>query len=82
MAVNGSLTSWWALEHNELWPELAGLFTKDKPQMLQHRGPVQFINSCGLSAFVRRAKELAAAHGERFEPPQLLIDMAAKGESF
>jgi 3-hydroxyacyl-CoA dehydrogenase/enoyl-CoA hydratase/3-hydroxybutyryl-CoA epimerase len=25
---------------------------------------------------------LAQAHGERFAPPQLLRDMAAKGESF
>lgn len=48
----------------------------------QHGGPLQFINSCGLSQFVARAKELAAAWGERFEPPQLLIDMAAKGEQF
>ena len=45
-------------------------------------GPLQFINSCGLPAFVQRAKELAAAHSERFKPPQLLIDMAAKGETF
>jgi 3-hydroxyacyl-CoA dehydrogenase/enoyl-CoA hydratase/3-hydroxybutyryl-CoA epimerase len=48
----------------------------------QHGGPLQFINSCGLTAFVKRAKELATAHGERFEPPQFLIDMAAKGETF
>ncbi len=48
----------------------------------QHGGPLQFINSCGLSTFVDRAKELAAAYGERFEPPQLLIDMAAGGDTF
>lgn len=48
----------------------------------QHGGPLQFINACGLPKFVARAKELAAAWGERFEPPQLLIDMAAKGEQF
>ena len=48
----------------------------------QHGGPLQFINSCGLSAFVERARELATAYGERFEPPQLLIDMAAKGQIF
>ncbi len=48
----------------------------------QHGGPLQFINGCGVQPFVDRAKELAAAYGERFEPPQLLIDMAAKGETF
>lgn len=48
----------------------------------QHGGPLQFINACGLPEFVERAKELAAAYGERYEPPQLLIDMAAKGEKF
>jgi 3-hydroxyacyl-CoA dehydrogenase/enoyl-CoA hydratase/3-hydroxybutyryl-CoA epimerase len=29
---------------------------------------------------VARARELAAAYGERFEPPALLVDKAAKGE--
>ena len=48
----------------------------------QHGGPLQYINSVGVQAFVDRAKELAAAYGERFEPPQLLLDMAAKGEQF
>lgn len=48
----------------------------------QHGGPLQFINSCGLPAFVKRAQELAMAHGARFEPPQLLLDMAATGETF
>jgi len=48
----------------------------------QHGGPLQFINGCGVQAFVDRAKELAAAYGERFEPPQLLIDMAAAGKTF
>ena len=48
----------------------------------QHGGPLQFINGCGLQAFVDRAQELAAAYGDRYQPPQLLIDMAAKGEKF
>lgn len=48
----------------------------------QHGGPLQVDPACGLPAFVKRAKELAMAHGVRFEPPQLLLDMAAKGETF
>ena len=48
----------------------------------QHGGTLQFINAVGLPEFVARAKELAKTYGERFEPPKLLIDMAAKGERF
>ena len=36
----------------------------------------------GLSAFVRRADELAAAYGDRFRPTDRLREMAEKGESF
>ncbi len=36
----------------------------------------------GLPAFVEEADRLAARYGERFEPPQLLRDMAAAGETF
>ena len=43
---------------------------------------LQFINAYGLPEFVERARELAAKYGERFEPPQILIDMAEKGETF
>ncbi|TAK68829.1 MAG: 3-hydroxyacyl-CoA dehydrogenase [Actinomycetota bacterium] len=47
-------------------------------------GVLQFINSYpgGIAAFVARAQELAARHGERFEPNQLLLDKAASGEKF
>ena len=48
----------------------------------QHGGTLQFINAVGLPEFVARAKELAKTYGERFEPPQLLSDMADKGETF
>jgi 3-hydroxyacyl-CoA dehydrogenase/enoyl-CoA hydratase/3-hydroxybutyryl-CoA epimerase len=48
----------------------------------QHGGTLQFINAVGLPEFVARAKELSKTYGERFEPPQLLINMAAKGERF
>ncbi|MHC4214883.1 MAG: 3-hydroxyacyl-CoA dehydrogenase NAD-binding domain-containing protein [Planctomycetota bacterium] len=45
-------------------------------------GTLQFMNSYGLPEFVERSRELAAKYGERFEPPQILIDMAEKGETF
>lgn len=48
----------------------------------QHGGTLQFINAMGVSAFVERSRELAAKYGERFEPAQILLDMAAKGEAF
>ena len=48
----------------------------------QHGGTLQFINAMGVSAFVKRSRELAAKYGERFEPAQILLDMAAKGEAF
>ena len=48
-----------------------------------HTGGVyQCVNAYGVKAFADRAKELAAKYGEAFEPPQLLLDMAAKGEIF
>jgi 3-hydroxyacyl-CoA dehydrogenase/enoyl-CoA hydratase/3-hydroxybutyryl-CoA epimerase len=45
-------------------------------------GVLQYINFIGLPEFVKRANELAVKHGERFTPPKLLVDMAAKGETF
>ncbi len=45
-------------------------------------GTLQFINAYGVRDFVNRCRELAAAYGERFEPPQLVVDMAESGESF
>ena len=48
----------------------------------QTGGVFQAINAYGLKAFVERSKELAAKYGEAFEPPQLLIDRAEKGELF
>jgi 3-hydroxyacyl-CoA dehydrogenase/enoyl-CoA hydratase/3-hydroxybutyryl-CoA epimerase len=43
-------------------------------------GAAQFINSVGVAKFVARADELAKKYGERFAPPKLLRDKAAKGE--
>lgn len=48
----------------------------------QTGGVFQAINAYGLQAFVDRAKYLAGEYGEAFEPPQLLIDRAAKNEQF
>ncbi|MFN3229664.1 MAG: 3-hydroxyacyl-CoA dehydrogenase NAD-binding domain-containing protein, partial [Asticcacaulis sp.] len=45
-------------------------------------GPVSLIDSVGLKAFVETCDRLTAAYGSRFAPPQLLRDMAAKGETF
>ena len=48
-----------------------------------HRGgPIGQIQSVGVAAFVGECDALAARHGPRFAPPQLLRDMAARGESF
>jgi len=44
-------------------------------------GALQFINYVGTAKFVARADELAKKHGDRFAPPKLLRDKAAKGES-
>ncbi len=45
-------------------------------------GAIQYLNQYGLDKAVARATELAAKYGERFNPPQLLKDKAAKGELF
>ncbi|MFG2820484.1 3-hydroxyacyl-CoA dehydrogenase NAD-binding domain-containing protein [Kitasatospora sp. NPDC048365] len=47
-------------------------------------GVLQYINGydSGLPGFVARARELAAAYGERFEPPATLVRMAEEGATF
>ncbi len=45
-------------------------------------GTLQYINDYGINNFVKRAKALADKYGERFTPPQILIDMAEKSERF
>jgi len=47
-----------------------------------HGGALQFINAMGPAAFVARARELAAAHGPRFEPAPIVVTMAADGGRF
>ena len=45
-------------------------------------GTLQYINDYGLDAFVERSRELANSYGPRFDPPEILLDMAKKGETF
>ena len=45
-------------------------------------GTLQFVNDYGISAFRDRAKELADKYGERFAPPELLLEMISKGKTF
>ena len=45
-------------------------------------GTLQFINAMGLEKFITRSRELAAQYGERFEPAQIVLDLADKGEVF
>ena len=42
-------------------------------------GALQFVNHVGAAKFVERADALAKKCGERFAPPKLLRDLAAKG---
>jgi 3-hydroxyacyl-CoA dehydrogenase / enoyl-CoA hydratase / 3-hydroxybutyryl-CoA epimerase len=54
-------------------------------------GVLQYINgyvapshahATGLPGFVRRARELAAAYGDRFDPPASLVERAERGETY
>ncbi|RBP63082.1 short chain enoyl-CoA hydratase /3-hydroxyacyl-CoA dehydrogenase [Brevibacterium sanguinis] len=47
-------------------------------------GVLQYVNQYegGLSGFVGRANELAAAYGDRFAPPESLIERARTGATF
>ena len=45
-------------------------------------GTLQYINDFGLDKLVIKAKEFASKFGPRFNPPALLKEMAAKGETF
>ncbi|MEM1192542.1 MAG: FAD-dependent oxidoreductase [Pseudomonadota bacterium] len=44
-------------------------------------GPMSHIDTIGLESFVRKAESLAQQYGERFNPPQMFRDMAAKDET-
>ncbi|SEM69741.1 3-hydroxyacyl-CoA dehydrogenase / enoyl-CoA hydratase / 3-hydroxybutyryl-CoA epimerase [Pseudomonas sp. ok272] len=45
-------------------------------------GALQFINQYGVKDFVARAQYLAGQYGERFTPPALLLDKAAREALF
>ena len=45
-------------------------------------GALQFINQYGLQDFIGRAQYLAEQYGERFSPPALLLEKAARHELF
>lgn len=45
-------------------------------------GPFGWLDMLGAERAVEIAEALAARHGDRFAPPALLRDMAAKGDSF
>ncbi len=45
-------------------------------------GVLQYINTYGLTNFVTRAQELAQRFGQRFNPPQMLIDMSTQQLNF
>ncbi len=44
-------------------------------------GPIGWINTLGSARFAADCKRLAAAHGERFTPPAVLLRQAASGEA-
>jgi 3-hydroxyacyl-CoA dehydrogenase / enoyl-CoA hydratase / 3-hydroxybutyryl-CoA epimerase len=45
-------------------------------------GPLSYIEQVGVARFSDECDALAAAHGERFAPPDMLRRMAAHGETF
>lgn len=45
-------------------------------------GVISYIDAMGSRAFVDLCGRLASGHGERFKPNRLLLDMAAKNETF
>ncbi len=47
-----------------------------------HGGALQFINAMGARRFVERARELAAAHGERFAPATVVVHLAERDGVF
>lgn len=45
-------------------------------------GPFRYVDSLGAKAAVELMEQLAAKHGARFKPAQVLVDKANKGEGF
>ncbi len=47
-----------------------------------HGGVISYVENIGLPQFLKECEALAETYGKRFEPPQLLRDMAARGQRF
>ena len=47
-----------------------------------HGGALQFINAMGAKRFVERARELEAAHGARFAPAGVVVNLAETDGTF
>ena len=45
-------------------------------------GTLEFANDYGIQEFEKQAQKLAKKYGERFAPPELLIEMAANTQTF
>lgn len=45
-------------------------------------GVLQYINTYGIRAFADRAMELKNHYGDRFQPPEILLEKAEKSEMF
>jgi 3-hydroxyacyl-CoA dehydrogenase / enoyl-CoA hydratase / 3-hydroxybutyryl-CoA epimerase len=45
-------------------------------------GPFRYIDTLGASEVVRIMNELAAKHGDRFKPAQIIVDYAKDGKKF
>lgn len=45
-------------------------------------GPFRFVDAVGVDSIVSRLKALEREHGPRFAPAQVLVDMAAAGQTF
>ena len=45
-------------------------------------GTLQFVNNYGIQEFEKQAQKLVKKYGERFAPPELLIEMAANNQTF
>ena len=47
-----------------------------------HGGPLHLVDAIGLKRMVQNSEQLCRLHGDRFTPPEELVAMAERGESF
>ncbi|MEM9014513.1 MAG: 3-hydroxyacyl-CoA dehydrogenase NAD-binding domain-containing protein [Pseudomonadota bacterium] len=47
-----------------------------------HGGVISYVENIGIPEFLAECEVLAEKYGKRFEPPQILRDMAERGECF